>query len=194
MTVGPRYLRDHRESGGHLGDLVHDYVDDLLDPPVAHRADQHLLVCALCRHEVEQERRLINQLRGHHPDPVRHQSLVDGLIGLADHEPIPRPPAGPPLVTQGAPPQHHSARTSVTAALVAVVGCAGVALVVSSSPVRPGQNPRVAPAQVQIRPVVSSGGVGTSAVSRADLDASASFAQPRASVPIPSAGAAIKRP
>lgn len=181
MTAVPRLLRGHQSDGGHLGDLVHDYVDDLLAPDVALRVDQHLLVCEMCRCAVEQERRLIDQLRGHRPDPVRHQSLVEGLLGMAEQAPPPRPLPGPSVVTSGAPPQYQSARNSFTAALVAVVGCAGVALVVSTTPSRTSQPPRPAnPANVQVRSASSAGGVSAYAVLRAEQDAEGSSDAPGA--------------
>lgn len=173
MTSVPRLWRGHRPEGGHVGDLVHDYVDDALDADLSFRLDRHLLVCEMCRHEVEQERLLIEQLRGFRPDPARHQSLVDGLLGLAEQAPPPpRPACGPSLVTGDAPPQYQSARNSVTAALVAVVGCAGVALVVSTTPARttPPTRPNN-PAQVQVRQASSPAGVSSDAVLRAEQDA-----------------------
>lgn len=172
MTMSSRFLGGHRCDGGHLGDLVHDYVDDLLAPDVALRVDQHLLVCEMCRYDVEQERRLIAQLRGYTPDPARHQCLVDGLLSLADQAPPAPPHPGPSTVASGAPPQYQSARHSLAAALAAAVGCAGVALVVSTLPVRQAHQSRPAgPPSAQVHEVPRVNSASSLGVLRAARDA-----------------------
>lgn len=183
MTSAPRMLRRDPSEGRHLGDLVHDYVTDALPDDHAHRADQHLLVCGMCRAAVDQERRLIASLQAF-PAPGRHQDLVSGLLGLAQELPAPPPPAAPPtgrpcpsIVSTGAPAQYQSARHSLAAALVAVVGCAGAAAVVATVPARtaqPGRAPATPITSVQLRGLpTAGGGVGPVAANRAEEDARA---------------------
>lgn len=114
----------------HVGDLVHEYVQDELDAPTTHRLDQHLLVCQLCRESVARERRMMAQLRSFAPDPGRHSSLMAGLLELADDASAPAVPQSRPgrqapgLVAADAPPQYRSVRRPFTAVLLAT-GCAG---------------------------------------------------------------------
>jgi len=142
---------------GHLGDRVGEYVDGLLDADEEYRADLHLTVCEHCRYAVQQERRIIAQLRSVSFDSGGHEQLMAGLLSLASAEPgrplgTTRPaPAkdtvrpAPAVVTCSAPPQYQSARKSMAFALFAVAGCVGVALVASTAsgvaqgPDTPGQ-------------------------------------------------------
>lgn len=177
-------LRRPQPPSGHLGEAVHDYLDDRLPPATRHRADQHLLVCGLCRARVEQERALVAVLRSCPTDPGRHARLRAGLLDLARTETTPErrepePPrrggrSAPGVLDRTAPAQYRSVRSGLTAATLAVVGCAGVAVVVvvTSNPVQapaPGRAPAV-----QVRPastVVPDVHVGGVAAQRADVDA-----------------------
>lgn len=184
MTGIDRRLRRPEPPSGHLGEIVHDYLDDRLPPATRHRADQHLLVCGLCRARVEQERALVAVLRSCPTDPGRHARLRAGLLDLARTETgpeqgVPDPPrrggrSAPGVLDRGAPAQYRSVRNGLTAATLAVVGCAGVAVVVvvTSNPVHapvPGRAPAV-----QVRPTgtaVTDPHVVGVASQRADVDA-----------------------
>ena len=187
----------------HLGEAVHDYVDGLLSADQTLRVEQHLLVCTMCRAQVEQQRALVESLRSFRPDPRRQQDLMAGLLGLADEAPIPRAPAPrrtPSLVTCDAPPQYESVRQHpVLLALVAVAGCVGVSLVVVSMPSRAASTGGVnMPASVRLTStpgvdaVPATGGVVPAAVARAERDADDAVQVPdprafhvRASVRVP---------
>ncbi|WP_197274985.1 anti-sigma factor family protein [Luteipulveratus halotolerans] len=165
----------------HLGEAVHDYVDGLLDAERTLRVERHLLVCTMCRAQVEQERRLVESLRAFRPDPRRQQDLMAGLLGLADEAPIPPAPAPrrtPSLVMCDAPPQYESVRQHpMLLALVAVAGCVGVSLVVVSLPSRAASTGGVnMPASVRLTTspgadTAPAGGVVPAAVARAERDA-----------------------
>ncbi|MDF8265001.1 anti-sigma factor family protein [Luteipulveratus flavus] len=176
--------RDH-----HLGEAVHDYVDGLLGVEQTLRVEQHLLVCTMCRAQVEQHRALTESLRSFRPDPRRQQDLMAGLLGLAEQQPsaepvrAPAPPRRvPTLVTADAPPQYESVRQHpLLLALVAVAGCVGVTLVAVSLPTRVQATPTgvtSVPATVRLSnpskaatSAVTVGRVVPVAVARAESDA-----------------------
>lgn len=166
-------LRGGRARGGHLDDRVPDYVDGALAPAVQHWADQHLLVCQLCRGQVEQERALRERLRGFAPDPGRHEELVQGLLGLARELP-PEPTAPrdrPSLVDTAAPPQYQSARNPLMVAAIAVAGCVGAAVVVVTVPQAGGSG---APPSVTSGKVAPAGpNMAATALRQSEADAAA---------------------
>ncbi|AKU17641.1 anti-sigma factor family protein [Luteipulveratus mongoliensis] len=173
----------------HLGEAVHDYVDGLLDADQTLWVERHLLVCSMCCWQVEQERALVQSLRAFRPDPSRQQDLVAGLLGLAEHTPMPpvAPRRTPTLVTWDAPPQYQSVRHPVLCALVAVAGCVGVALVVANVPTRVQSTASFTPSPANVRvagtprsvvPIGSN--VVPAAIARAERDAEDSIDAPDA--------------
>ena len=74
----------------HLGLQVSAYVDRGLDATALRAFDQHLVVCLVCRHAADEERRLLDSLRSG-PTPGFSADLQSMLLALAG----PGPGAGP---------------------------------------------------------------------------------------------------
>lgn len=182
------------DSCAHLQDAVHDYLDERLGADERHRADQHLLVCDLCRARVEQERVLMARLRACPTDPGQHARLRAGLLDLAHAEPaaaakpqgVPRRSA-PGVLDCSAPAQYRSVRNGLTAATLAVVGCAGAAMVVVVTPHRVEPVPaHGSPPVTQVQPagsLIADRQVGVVAAQRADVDARDAVRTVRARLP-----------
>ncbi|MEP6629490.1 MAG: hypothetical protein ABJA89_03420 [Lapillicoccus sp.] len=67
----------------HLGLQVNAYVDQRLDASALRAFDQHLVVCLVCRHAAEEERRLLASLRSG-PTPGFSADLQSMLLALAE--------------------------------------------------------------------------------------------------------------
>ncbi|MDQ2853094.1 zf-HC2 domain-containing protein [Dermatophilaceae bacterium Sec6.4] len=122
----------------HGGEVLGDYVDNMLDVRGAGEVERHLAVCQHCRAYVDEQRELIRRLRHFSLGPQGEHDLVAGLMSLAQqvHEqaqPIRR--HGPATLHAGAPAQYTSARRSVACAIFAVAGCVGATLVAVQVPV-----------------------------------------------------------
>ena len=66
----------------HLGLQVNAYVDRRLDATALRAFDQHLVVCLVCRHAADEERRLLASLRSG-PTPGFSADLHSMLLALA---------------------------------------------------------------------------------------------------------------
>jgi len=84
-----------RYRSGHLGEAIDLYVDGRLDAVSMRCAARHLLVCSVCRRDVDAERAIVREVRAVPVDPDRHASLVAGLLALAP-ECASRPPSAAP--------------------------------------------------------------------------------------------------
>jgi hypothetical protein len=67
----------------HLGMQVNAYVDRRLDASALRAFDQHLVVCLVCRHAADEERRLLDSLRSA-PMPGFSSDLQSMLLALAE--------------------------------------------------------------------------------------------------------------
>ncbi len=67
----------------HLGLQVNAYVDRRLDASALRAFDQHLVVCLVCRHAADEERRLLASLRSG-PTPGFSADLHSMLLALAE--------------------------------------------------------------------------------------------------------------
>jgi len=74
----------------HLGLQVSAYVDRRLDATALRAFDQHLVVCLVCRHAADEERRLLASLRSG-PTPGFSADLHSMLLALA----VPSPGVAP---------------------------------------------------------------------------------------------------
>lgn len=118
-------------------DQVADYVDGLLGGDAAVELERHMVACQTCRAEVDEQRALLARMRSVPVDGQRRDHLIAGLLDLGEL-PDARGDQSvrcPATVTSDAPPQYISPRRSVACAMVALAGCAGVALVAAHVPV-----------------------------------------------------------
>ncbi len=136
----------------HGGEVLGDYVDNMLDVKQACEVERHLAVCQHCRASVDEQRELIARLRSFSLGHQGEHDLVAGLMSLAQQahsEVVPIRPHGPAMLQVGAPAQYTSARRSVACAVFAVAGCLGAALVAVQVPA-PGTTAQ--PEQIQRGP------------------------------------------
>ena len=67
----------------HLGDQLSAYVDRRMSAAVLYGWDRHVMICAVCRARVDEERRLLESLRSA-PAPGMSAELQAMLLSLAD--------------------------------------------------------------------------------------------------------------
>lgn len=137
----------------HGGDVLGEYVDNMLDVDEAGEVERHLAVCQHCRASVDEQRELVVRLRSFSLGHQGQHDLVAGLMGLAQQahsQVVPIRPSGPAMLHVGAPAQYTSARRSVACAVFAVAGCLGAALVAVQVPT-PGTTAQ--PVQLRRGPV-----------------------------------------
>lgn len=175
----------------HVGSQLSAYVDRCLDPTALREIDRHLVACQVCRHEVDQERRLLASLR-HGSTPGLSASLQASLLSLAGgHELVPGPvPMMPrvapvPTVSPTRPALHRSPRRAAGlagfaagASAAAAIGLAVAGPGATASPLRPA-SPRpvgTSSASVPVSLTVSvAGGTGTAAGSATAAAAAATL-------------------
>lgn len=139
-----------RYRGGHLGELVDDYVDGRLPECVSRRAAQHVAVCETCRAAIDAERHIVTQVRSVAVDPGRQATLMAGLLALgsqgessattgqpADHGSQEQGWRGPALVPETAPARYSSTARRPLLATAALAAVCGAALVTSVGHPRP---------------------------------------------------------
>jgi len=86
----------------HLGLQVNAYVDRRLDASAQRVFDQHLVVCLVCRHAADEERRLLASLRSG-PTPGFSADLQSMLLALAEPSSGALTSTPPPTAGVGAP-------------------------------------------------------------------------------------------
>lgn len=91
-------------AGGCLGERVSEYVDGSLSEADILACQTHLIACALCRSEVELERRLLRTLR---EDPSMPSELMGLLISVSQEIPV-RAPAAERATRESRPPRAPS--------------------------------------------------------------------------------------
>jgi hypothetical protein len=146
----------------HLRNHVRAYVDRALPPALLHLYDKHLVCCAMCRADVDQERRIVVSLRADTGVPM---SLRSSLIGLASAplpaEPVPSsgpriplPPIGfrmpfapsydpVPTVSPTAPALHRSPVRAAVVASIAAGASVAAAWGLAVAPVSGSGSPSV---------------------------------------------------
>lgn len=134
-----------RYEGGHLAEHLDACVDGVLTAPEMTSASRHLVVCEMCRADVDAERRVLAQMREVSLDPSRHANLVAGLLALDDAPALVTPRPCVAIIAPHAPAQYNSRGRKVALAAMAALACCG-AVVFSSltqppmrtAPTRPG--------------------------------------------------------
>lgn len=177
-----------RPQSAHLGTKVSAYVDRSLDARTLRELDRHLVVCQVCRHAADQERRLLTSLRTG-PMPGVPEGLRSMLLDLGAQLPLGTAAgqgAGPgasgrpassvpvrvsrmpelrlPTVAPAAPALH---RSPVRAAMIAGLAAGASAAAAWSLTVGGAGPPSPAPARSPVArvPTPTTVGVGQSAVS-----------------------------
>jgi hypothetical protein len=132
---------------------VSAYVDRRLDASALRAFDQHLVVCLVCRHAADEERRLLASLRsGRTPGfsadlqsmllalaepsgapPAESRAFAPTMSGARAVSPIPHAPDAirqlrVPTVPPAAPPLHRSARRAAMVAGLAAGASAAAAI------------------------------------------------------------------
>jgi hypothetical protein len=130
-----------RARSAHLGDQVSAYVDRALPAEVLARQDRHVVICQVCRSQVDDERRLLGYLR--RTDTIG----IPTSLSAALRELCPLPVPAQPVPLERSRRSHLGSRSPVRAALLA-----GLAASASAAAAWGIASPAVATAVAEPRP------------------------------------------